>query len=64
MKVTVDDSLCCAYGNCVMICPEVFDLPDGALTVQIVAAEVPAKSLETAREAVRDCPTGALFSND
>jgi ferredoxin len=64
MKVTVDDSLCCAYGNCVMICPQVFELPEGATTVQIVSAEVPTPFLETAREAVRDCPTGALFAND
>ncbi|ODU07072.1 MAG: hypothetical protein ABS81_02790 [Pseudonocardia sp. SCN 72-86] len=65
MKVLADESLCCAYGNCVMICPEVFDLPDGADTVQVLIADVPDVHQASATEAVRDCPTGALgFTED
>jgi ferredoxin len=60
LVVEADGELCCGYGNCVMLCPDVFALPDGADTVTIVSPTVPVASEEAAREAVRDCPTGAL----
>jgi ferredoxin len=57
MRVTVDDTLCAATGQCEMICPEVFEVD----LVAEVKSEDPAPSLhERVREAADACPTGAI----
>ncbi len=62
LSVSVDKEVCCAYGNCVMLCPDVFELGDEAQTVSIIVDSIPAGLEESVREAVRDCPSGALSS--
>ncbi|MEW6624874.1 MAG: ferredoxin [Bacillota bacterium] len=60
MRVKVDDDLCIACGQCIDICPEVFDWnEDGSLAVSNVD-EVPADEEDNAREAVESCPTEAI----
>jgi ferredoxin len=57
MRVTVDDTLCAATGQCEMICPEVFEVD----LVAEVKSEDPAPSLhQRVREAADACPTGAI----
>ena len=58
MRVSVDEELCVASGQCEMICPEVFELD----LVSEVKEEHPAPSLhEKVREAADACPTGAIL---
>lgn len=58
MKVTVDEDLCCGCGPCEEICPEVFYI-DGDVA-KVLLKEVPPALEEKARQAARDCPTGAI----
>jgi ferredoxin len=60
MVPEVDEARCCAYANCVMVAPEVFELPDGADVVQVRPGPVPPALHDAVREAVRDCPMGAI----
>jgi len=58
MRVTVDDGLCVASGQCEMICPEVFEVD----LVSEVKDEHPVPTLhEQVREAAVACPTGAIL---
>jgi ferredoxin len=58
MRVTVDDGLCAATGQCEMICPEVFEVD----LVSEVIVENPDLALQPrVREAADSCPTGAIL---
>ncbi len=58
MRVTVDDGLCAATGQCEMICPEVFEVD----LVSEVIVESPDPVLHPrVREAADSCPTGAIL---
>jgi ferredoxin len=60
MRVTLDESLCQAYGNCLLAAPEVFDL-DASSAVATVLQPGPPESLRPeVEEAVRSCPVEAL----
>ena len=57
MRVTVDEALCAATGQCEMLCPEVFQVD----LVAEVKTEHPDPSLhQQVREAADACPTGAI----
>ena len=61
MRVSVDDGLCAATGQCEMICPEVFEVD----LVSEVKVERPGPALhEQVREAAESCPTGAILLED
>lgn len=61
MRVTVDEALCAATGQCEMICPEVFEVD----LISEVKMEHPDRSLHgRAREAADSCPTGAILLQD
>jgi ferredoxin len=63
LKVKVDDDLCIACGDCIDICPEVFDWnEDGSLAISKVE-EVPPEDEECAKEAVESCPVEAIKEN-
>ena len=58
MRVSVDEGLCAATGQCEMICPEVFEVD----LVSEVKDEHPDPSLhERVGEAAGACPTGAIL---
>jgi ferredoxin len=58
VRVTVDESLCAATGECERICPEVFEVGD----VARASMPEPHPSLqEVVREAEAACPTGAII---
>jgi ferredoxin len=59
-QVRVDPARCQAYGLCVGIQPDVFDIPAGAPTVILLRDIVDADDREDAAEAVRNCPAQAL----
>ena len=59
MRVYVDDDQCRGHGTCCGLCPEVFQLTDKGYAVT-GASEVPAQYRELVREAVAECPEGAL----
>jgi len=60
LEIHVDPEKCLAYGNCVSIAPEVFDLPSGAKAVILLKRAVAADELDDMQEAVRSCPVRAL----
>jgi len=59
VKASVDDS-CIACGLCVEVCPEVFDLPEGADVAKVIVEEVPAAADASCREAADGCPVEAI----
>jgi ferredoxin len=60
MRVTLDETKCQAYGNCMLTAPDVFDLGDEDAFVRILQ-ERPAPELRAVvEEAVRSCPVEAL----
>lgn len=64
MRVAVDTSVCCGFGNCADACPEVFviDERDGRARV---AQDAPPTRLQAAvLRAATECPTGAIAVTD
>ncbi|MHB1126223.1 MAG: ferredoxin [Bacillota bacterium] len=59
MKVSVDQDLCISCGNCIDICPEVFDWNDEGIAEPTVEP-VPDELEEKAEEASESCPTDAI----
>ena len=58
MKTIVDADICTGCGECVDICPEVFELVDGISRVKVDL--VPAAEEETCRAAADACPVEAI----
>ena len=59
MKVEVDYDVCASTGQCMQICPEVFEVrSDGFLYV--LQDHPPAEVWDRVREAADNCPTGAI----
>jgi ferredoxin len=59
MNVGVDVSKCQGYGNCALAAPDVFDVDESGTVVLLVDA-IPADREADVKQAVRECPTGAL----
>lgn len=57
-RVTADRNLCCGYGTCFEICPEVYKL-EGGLVV-LAMDSVSGDLVERAIEGAESCPQGAL----
>ena len=58
MKASVDESLCAGTRACEQTCPEVFEVRDGLARVKVDT--VPEGSEEKCRQAMENCPTGAI----
>ena len=58
MKAIVDQALCTGCGLCPETCPEVFEMQAGAARVKV--NPVPAALESLCREAMKDCPVGAI----
>jgi ferredoxin len=59
MKVEVDADCCGGFGNCVTLCPDVFELTDAGYAVVLVS-DVPPELEAVVREAEQRCPTHAI----
>lgn len=60
MKLAVEPGVCIGCGMCVMLAPALFELDDEG-TVVLLMTDVPDELTETARKAVRGCPSGAVY---
>lgn len=60
MRITIDESKCQAYGNCMITAPDVFDLGDEDAVVTILQTRPDAERRAVVEEAVRSCPVEAL----
>lgn len=58
-KVYADTSLCCGYGLCTQICPEIYQLNDQGM-VYLATDTVPPQLLDAAVEGAECCPAGVL----
>jgi ferredoxin len=64
VKISINQSTCSGYANCVVAAPEVFDL-DGVTGKAVVLEANPESGLEDeVREAARVCPVGAVIIDD
>ena len=61
-KVKVNKDGCIGCGMCTGICPEVFQLGDDSLSENKFGqgAEIPAETVDAAKEAADSCPTQAI----
>jgi ferredoxin len=55
-RIEIDHSLCSAYGTCIDVAPDLFELSDDLIAV----APVRETDAEVAVEAARACPMGAI----
>lgn len=58
MKVAVDHTKCVGCGQCAQICPQVFELQNGASAVLVPV--VPQECEDLCRDAADRCPVGAI----
>ncbi len=63
MKVRVDAEVCAGFGVCLGLCPEVFELHDDGYAIVLVS-EVPPQLEDEVRQAVSQCPAGAISLDD
>ncbi|RBY79858.1 ferredoxin [Geodermatophilus sp. TF02-6] len=59
-SVKVDPGRCTAYGLCVGIHPEVFNVPPGSPIAVVTREVLTPDDLEDVQEAIRACPAQAL----
>jgi ferredoxin len=60
LRVVADRDVCIGAGNCVMVADRVFDQDPDDLTVIVLTEEVAAEDVSAVREAVGECPSGAI----
>jgi ferredoxin len=60
MEIHVDAGKCLAYGTCVGLAPDHFDLPRGAKVVVVLKRMIGDDEIEDIEDAVRSCPARAL----
>lgn len=58
MRVSIDEILCAATGQCEIICPEVFAVDEIA---RVLIPEPDPSLHDAVREAEMACPTGAIL---
>jgi ferredoxin len=58
MRVSIDDDLCAGSGVCVDLCPEMFERIDNIARAK--GCEIPDRLEPACREAMRQCPMGAI----
>jgi ferredoxin len=60
MKITLNEQLCDAHGDCVVAAPELFSLGDDDDVARLLIAEPPPELHAKAREAADACPAQAI----
>lgn len=64
MRVRVDDDVCAAFGVCMMVAPEAFELGDEGFATVLIDGEVPAELEDRVRQAEAQCPSRAITIED
>jgi ferredoxin len=59
VRIAADRDVCIGSGNCVYSAPEVFDQDDDGIVLPL-ATEVGPEHADAVRDAVANCPSGAL----
>jgi ferredoxin len=59
VRVEVDEDCCGGFGQCVTLCPSVFELTDAGYAV-VLLPDVPAEFEGLVRQAEQACPTHAI----
>ena len=60
IKIGIEEGLCCGWGNCAQVCPQVFELDPESNRVRLRLTEVSDGLVESVRYAVSGCPTEAI----
>jgi ferredoxin len=60
MHITIDESKCCAAGQCVLAAPDVFDQREDDGIVVLLDADPPEDQYDSARQAAAVCPAAAI----
>ncbi|CAN5418431.1 ferredoxin [soil metagenome] len=60
MHVTVDETKCCAAGQCVLAAPDVFDQREADGIVILLNADPSEELFSSVREAAAVCPAAAI----
>jgi ferredoxin len=60
MHVTIDETKCCAAGQCVLIAPKVFDQREDDGVVILLDADPPEDQYAATRQAAAVCPAVAI----
>ena len=64
MKVMVDEPLCTGCGACTELCPEIFEIPEGAEVARVKVDVVPSALEAICRQAAEECPVAAILTED
>jgi ferredoxin len=59
VNVEIDEDCCGGFGQCVALCPDVFELTDAGYAV-VLRPDVPAEFEAVVRQAEQTCPTHAI----
>jgi ferredoxin len=62
MRAEVDQEVCMGLGCCQQLCPRVFKVVERV--AYVVVEDVPADDEDRCRDAMEECPTGAIFLRD
>ena len=60
MKVRIDPAICGSHGDCVAICPAVFDMDDDGIT-RVLIFEPSGDLRAQVLDAALACPNGAII---
>ncbi|MCW2511148.1 MAG: ferredoxin [Mycobacterium sp.] len=60
MHIIIDESKCCAAGQCVLAAPDVFDQREDDGIVILLDANPPEDQYDAARQAAAVCPAAAI----
>lgn len=60
LTIQLDLSRCVAYGVCVAVSPEHFDVPEGSPVARLVRDDCRDDERERVLDAVRGCPAAAI----
>lgn len=64
IRIHLDATKCQAYGLCVGIAPDVFDVPAGSPIAVLLTETADDEDREDLEEAVRNCPAQAIALTD
>jgi ferredoxin len=60
MHITIDETKCCAAGQCVLAAPDIFDQREDDGIVVLLNADPPEDQYDAARQAAAVCPAVAI----